>query len=124
MIEALRNITSNDDSRRIIIANPTNPASYMGQIFRNEDSAWSKHTISVLESPNFTKEAKELPEEVLKRLSGPQYVEDMKKDHGETDRSEEHTSELQSRGHLVCRLLLEKKKQSQRSTLLWSRYRH
>src|SRR5690625_6450435 len=34
-------------------------------------------------------------------------------DRGVTDtslRSEEHTSELQSRGHLVCRLLLEKKK--------------
>src|SRR5437870_11182442 len=29
-------------------------------------------------------------------------------------RSEEHTSELQSRGHLVCRLLLEKKKASPR----------
>src|SRR5437870_9812683 len=28
-------------------------------------------------------------------------------------RSEEHTSELQSRGHLVCRLLLEKKKRRQ-----------
>src|SRR5437870_690571 len=28
-------------------------------------------------------------------------------------RSEEHTSELQSRGHLVCRLLLEKKKKLQ-----------
>src|SRR6266498_5540514 len=28
-------------------------------------------------------------------------------------RSEEHTSELQSRPHLVCRLLLEKKKQLQ-----------
>src|SRR5690625_6455769 len=27
-------------------------------------------------------------------------------------RSEEHTSELQSRGHLVCRLLLENKKNS------------
>src|SRR2546422_9427120 len=27
------------------------------------------------------------------------------------DRSEEHTSELQSRLHLVCRLLLEKKKE-------------
>src|SRR5207253_9460046 len=27
----------------------------------------------------------------------------------EQGRSEEHTSELQSRGHLVCRLLLEKK---------------
>src|SRR5207253_9248771 len=30
----------------------------------------------------------------------------------EAVRSEEHTSELQSRGHLVCRLLLEKKKRS------------
>src|SRR2546422_3947727 len=29
---------------------------------------------------------------------------------GQTSRSEEHTSELQSRLHLVCRLLLEKKK--------------
>src|SRR3989449_4258744 len=29
-----------------------------------------------------------------------------------TRRSEEHTSELQSRLHLVCRLLLEKKKQA------------
>src|SRR2546422_3064644 len=28
------------------------------------------------------------------------------------DRSEEHTSELQSRLHLVCRLLLEKKKKN------------
>src|SRR3989442_11182306 len=32
---------------------------------------------------------------------------------GEKFRSEEHTSELQSRPHLVCRLLLEKKKQTQ-----------
>src|SRR2546429_1249683 len=31
-------------------------------------------------------------------------------------RSEEHTSELQSRLHLVCRLLLEKKKNMQHST--------
>src|SRR5438445_3656820 len=31
-------------------------------------------------------------------------------------RSEEHTSELQSRQYLVCRLLLEKKKESQEST--------
>src|SRR5690554_7392710 len=30
---------------------------------------------------------------------------------GFTQRSEEHTSELQSRPHLVCRLLLEKKNQ-------------
>src|SRR5690625_6912307 len=31
-------------------------------------------------------------------------------------RSEEHTSELQSRGHLVCRLLLEKKKKKKKET--------
>src|SRR2546430_7836246 len=30
----------------------------------------------------------------------------------DADRSEEHTSELQSQSNLVCRLLLEKKKQS------------
>src|SRR2546422_7998333 len=34
---------------------------------------------------------------------------------GAFPRSEEHTSELQSRLHLVCRLLLEKKKKKQRS---------
>src|SRR2546429_4078201 len=33
------------------------------------------------------------------------------------DRSEEHTSELQSRLHLVCRLLLEKKKKNKSSYL-------
>src|SRR5690625_3134294 len=33
-------------------------------------------------------------------------------------RSEEHTSELQSRGHLVCRLLLEKKMLNQKHILL------
>src|SRR5690625_1032821 len=32
------------------------------------------------------------------------------------ERSEEHTSELQSRGHLVCRLLLEKKKEDDVTT--------
>src|SRR5262245_64805161 len=32
------------------------------------------------------------------------------------NRSEEHTSELQSLRHLVCRLLLEKKKQKKKST--------
>src|SRR2546422_4897682 len=33
------------------------------------------------------------------------------------ERSEEHTSELQSRLHLVCRLLLEKKKKKRRALL-------
>src|SRR3712207_7797603 len=37
-------------------------------------------------------------------------------------RSEEHTSELQSRQYLVCRLLLEKKKRYQHSTHTTSIY--
>src|SRR2546429_786252 len=36
---------------------------------------------------------------------------------GRPARSEEHTSELQSRLHLVCRLLLEKKKKSKINTI-------
>src|SRR5690625_7047031 len=36
----------------------------------------------------------------------------------ERSRSEEHTSELQSRGHLVCRLLLEKKKNITKNILM------
>src|SRR5687768_17748640 len=34
-----------------------------------------------------------------------------------TGRSEEHTSELQSRLHLVCRLLLEKKKKKKKTII-------
>src|SRR5262245_63955625 len=36
---------------------------------------------------------------------------------GEGNRSEEHTSELQSLRHLVCRLLLEKKKKKKKNTI-------
>src|SRR3989475_7297298 len=34
-----------------------------------------------------------------------------------TDRSEEHTSELQSQSNLVCRLLLEKKKKQKKNSI-------
>src|SRR3712207_6924757 len=39
-------------------------------------------------------------------------------------RSEEHTSELQSRQYLVCRLLLEKKKKEIKHTLITTLYSH
>src|SRR5690554_7556989 len=47
---------------------------------------------------------------VLKRNAEGEFV----KSSGSVVRSEEHTSELQSRPHLVCRLLLEKKKKKKR----------
>src|SRR5690554_7050214 len=44
---------------------------------------------------------------------GNLYLQLKQYDQAEKERSEEHTSELQSRPHLVCRLLLEKKKKLQ-----------
>src|SRR3989442_8728041 len=42
-----------------------------------------------------------------------EHVRALEEEVGNCGRSEEHTSELQSRPHLVCRLLLEKKKKTQ-----------
>src|SRR2546422_6047690 len=42
--------------------------------------------------------------------------------HWSFSRSEEHTSELQSRLHLVCRLLLEKKKKNKRQEIRNMKY--
>src|SRR5258708_26359802 len=46
-------------------------------------------------------------------FAGARNATPVRKTHGSTNRSEEHTSELQSPDHLVCRLLLEKKKKQQ-----------
>lgn len=53
LIGDLANITSNATSRRFLICNPTNPLSYVATIFREDMKNWSKHTISVFDSPNF-----------------------------------------------------------------------
>src|SRR2546422_1918936 len=53
--------------------------------------------------------------EAVCRLVG---VDDLAVDRDLEDRSEEHTSELQSRLHLVCRLLLEKKKNKDQHKLM------
>src|SRR5207253_10360118 len=55
--------------------------------------------------------------DILARHPGSFFLEVRESNHAalgfyEHLRSEEHTSELQSRGHLVCRLLLEKKKKN------------
>src|SRR5690625_6471011 len=63
----------------------------------------------------FRADAKELSEHAFAVDSVLERLEGLAEDIGVSPepfvlRSEEHTSELQSRGHLVCRLLLEKKK--------------
>src|SRR3712207_6944889 len=61
-----------------------------------------------------------LPSSSLKRRLRPPRLPRFERSSPSTStmssRSEEHTSELQSRQYLVCRLLLEKKKQIQGST--------
>src|SRR3989304_8079274 len=55
----------------------------------------------------------------------PDYRDQMSIDYRACSRSEEHTSELQSRLHLVCRLLLEKKNvQRQTGVLQFDRDGH
>lgn len=82
MIDALGNITTNANSRRVTIANPTNPGSEFATFFK-EDKGWDLHTISVLDSPNFTDEKNHLPKKMLAKLTDPSYVEARKKDYGE-----------------------------------------
>src|SRR3712207_7198622 len=58
------------------------------------------------EIPRVDDTARDVLEVVVDREVLEQLPERLRQDH----RSEEHTSELQSRQYLVCRLLLEKKK--------------
>src|SRR5687768_18135073 len=51
------------------------------------------------------------------------FVHDGAREGGAVPRSEEHTSELQSRLHLVCRLLLEKKKKKKKHTAMYHEVR-
>ena len=50
------------------------------------------------------------------RLLAPEKLDAIAQRTAASVRSEEHTSELQSRQYLVCRLLLEKKKKKQKIT--------
>lgn len=102
MIDGLANITSNDNSRRLLISNPTNPYSALGRIFLKpavDDAgveAWKKIHVSVFDLPTFhgggrckcaDHVGKPLglgyPKEMLESLSGPQFVKDKKAEYGE-----------------------------------------
>src|SRR2546429_5123772 len=75
----------------------TPPASHTGNV--------SRHGV-----PLATDTATSMPIQLLQLLGKPPIVPTPPWIQRGSMRSEEHTSELQSRLHLVCRLLLEKKK--------------
>lgn len=104
MIDGLANITSNDNSRRFLISNPTNPYSYLGRIFLKPTGAWKLIHVSVFDLPTFhgkdspfctpetckdfdvhrtQKVGLNYPVDMLESISGPQFVEDKKKEYGE-----------------------------------------
>lgn len=83
MIGALGNITSSANDRRLLICNPTNPASYVGKLFKERPTNWSYHTIAVVDNPNFTDERYQVPEEVLNNLADDSFLEDKRAEYGE-----------------------------------------
>lgn len=83
LIGSLGNITSTANSARLLICNPTNPLSYVGKLFKNKPKNWSFHTISVLNSPNFTDEKHDTPPEVLEALTDESYVDQKREEYGE-----------------------------------------
>src|SRR3989449_4097015 len=84
-------------------------------LFRSQDRA----LVIYLRTRPETAAQRAAPEGTRPLLIGEDPVARMRQLHKERDpfyreaRSEEHTSELQSRLHLVCRLLLEKKKKKE-----------
>lgn len=81
LIGALGNITTNATSRRLLIGNPTNPASYFASIFKEKKENWELETISLLDSPDVTGEA--MNEDMKVTLSGWSYINDMAAEYGE-----------------------------------------
>src|SRR5207253_10382573 len=71
----------------------------------------NRHARALRNSRHGYRHSRTAPERALPSVHASGYVDDAQIwRHRTWPRSEEHTSELQSRGHLVCRLLLEKKK--------------
>src|SRR3712207_8557603 len=78
-------------------------------LFRSADTAPPPPAVDADEAPAPTYNADDYDLDDYRQESRP-IVDDTAPRVVVEDRSEEHTSELQSRQYLVCRLLLEKKK--------------
>lgn len=111
MIDGLANITSNDNSRRLLISNPTNPYSTLGRIFLKPafdeltgEPTWKTIHVSVFNLPTFHGRGGDacqedtcpkyrqhqkqplglgFPPDLLESISGPKFVRDKKAEYGE-----------------------------------------
>src|SRR5258708_29665309 len=78
-------------------------------LFRSAASAHAASTITVFHGPKMQKSAAAVRRSTIYSTERPAVLDLRLLDPRVKFRSEEHTSELQSPDHLVCRLLLEKK---------------
>src|SRR5947209_19079782 len=87
--------------------------------FFNDPATTEIYTLSLHDALPISRRWFTAPVEMPKGLYFPGFsAADANPDMGDSaivERSEEHTSELQSRQYLVCRLLLEKKKKTRRT---------
>src|SRR5439155_25490995 len=95
--------------RRVgLVAFPFQPFFFFDQLVTTEIYTLSLHdALPILKFPRLA--GKCAPHQVAQTLLPNEARWSYHFHWGPKRRSEEHTSELQSRGHLVCRLLLEKK---------------
>src|SRR3712207_7435372 len=77
------------------------------------DAELQRYTAQIEDIINYLNKLDTIPLEQIKPIAVKKKFSELRKDTPE-NRSEEHTSELQSRQYLVCRLLLEKKKTKQK----------
>src|SRR5216684_8471793 len=80
--------------------------------FFNDTATTEIYTLSLHDALPISDRRRVEAEDRLQDQRGADSLVDCRMGAGEDQRSEEHTSELQSRLHLVCRLLLEKKKKT------------
>lgn len=75
-------VTNTADARVLAIGNPDSRGTPFHKIFR-EDPTWNKMRISAYDTPNFTEEKDEVPQELLPLLIQPSWVEKQKISWGE-----------------------------------------
>src|SRR5947209_15812517 len=92
---------------RVMDSNPLERERGITILAKNTSIRWHGTKINIVDTPGHADFGGEV-ERILRMVDGVLLVVDAFD--GPMPRSEEHTSELQSRQYLVCRLLLEKKK--------------
>lgn len=83
ILEGLGNIATGAKNRQLLIANPTNPASWMAKLWRDENPMWNRMHISVLDAPTITPDPDFHGD--VGGMSGPDFVQQKLAEYGSED---------------------------------------